>query len=33
MHAMATHHGGAGCLVDRDINLHIEDAEIHRPRK
>ena len=21
MHAMATHHGGAGCPVDRDINL------------
>ena len=24
-HTMATHHGGAGCPVDRDINLHIED--------
>ena len=27
MHAMATHHGGAECPVDRDINLHIEDTE------
>ena len=27
MHAMAAHHGGVGCPVDRDINLHIEDAE------
>ena len=27
MHAMATHHGGAGCPIDRDINLYIEDAE------
>ena len=27
MHAMATHHGGAGCPVDREINLHIEDME------
>ena len=26
MHAMATCHQGAGCPVDRDINLHIEDA-------
>ena len=26
-HAMATHHGGAGCLSDRGINLHIEDSE------
>ena len=24
---MATHHGGAGCPVDRDIDLHIEDME------
>ena len=24
---MATHHGGTGHLVDRDINLHIEDTE------
>ena len=24
---MATHHGGAGCLLDRDIDLHIEDLE------
>ena len=27
MHTMATHHGGAGCPIDRDINLHIEDME------
>ena len=27
MHTMATHHGGAGCPIDRDINLHIEDIE------
>ena len=26
-HAMATHHGGTGCPVDRNINLHIEDTE------
>ena len=26
-HAMATHHGGKGHPVDRDINLHIEDME------
>ena len=26
-HAIATHHGGAGCSLDRDINLHIEDSE------
>ena len=25
--AMATHHGGAGCPVNSDINLHIEDTE------
>ena len=24
---MATHHGGAGCPTDRDINLHVEVAE------
>ena len=24
---MATHHGGAGFPVDRDIDLHIEDIE------
>ena len=24
---MATHHGGTGCPVDRDIDLHVEDAE------
>ena len=24
---MATHHGGAGHPVDRDIDLHIEDME------
>ena len=24
---MATHHGGAGCSLDTDINLHIEDSE------
>ena len=23
----ATHHGGTGCPLDRDIDLHIEDAE------
>ena len=27
MHTMATHHGGAGCPIQRDINLHIKDAE------
>ena len=27
MFAMATHHGGAGCSLDRDINLHAEDQE------
>ena len=27
MHAMATHHGGAGHPIDRDINLHVEDPE------
>ena len=26
-HTMATHHGDAGCPIDRDIDLHIEDAE------
>ena len=26
-HAMATHYRGAGCPLDRDINLHIEDSE------
>ena len=26
-HTMATCHRGAGCLIDRDINLHVEDAE------
>ena len=26
-HAMATNHGGAGCPLDRDIDLHIEDSE------
>ena len=26
-HAMATHHRGTGCPVDRYINLHIEDME------
>ena len=25
--AMATHHGGTGCPVDRDIDLHTEDME------
>ena len=27
MHAMDTHHGGAGHPIDRDVNLHIENAE------
>ena len=27
MYAMATHHGGAGCPVGRNINLHLEDTE------
>ena len=27
MHTMATHHGGAGCPLDRGINLHAEDPE------
>ena len=27
MNAMATHHGGAGCPLDRDIDLLVEDAE------
>ena len=26
-HTMVTHHGAAGCPLDRDINLHIEDSE------
>ena len=26
MHTMATHHG-VGCPIDRDIDLHIEDAD------
>ena len=26
-HAMATHHGGAGCPLDRGINLNAEDPE------
>ena len=26
-HATATHHGGAGCLLDTDINLNVEDSE------
>ena len=26
-HAMATHHRGTECPLDRDINLHIEDSE------
>ena len=25
--AVATHHRGAGCPLDRDIDLHIEDSE------
>ena len=24
---MATHHGGAGCPIDRDIDFYVEDAE------
>ena len=28
VHTMATNHGGAGCPIDSDIDLHIEDAEI-----
>ena len=27
MHTMATHHGGTGHPIDRDIDLHIEDSE------
>ena len=27
IHAMATHHGGAGCPLDRSINNHAEDLE------
>ena len=26
MHIMATHHGVAGHLIERDINFHIEDT-------
>ena len=26
-HAMTTHHGGAGCPLDRDNDLHTEDSE------
>ena len=26
-HAMATCHGGAGCPLDRDIDLNVEDSE------
>ena len=26
-HTMANYHRGTGCLVDRDINLHMEDME------
>ena len=26
-HAIVTHHGDAGCLLDRGINLHVEDTE------
>ena len=26
-HTMATHHGGAGCPLDRDIDLNVEDSE------
>ena len=27
MHAIDTHHRGAGHPIDRDLNLHVEDAE------
>ena len=27
MHPMATHHVGAGCPLDRGIDLHTEDPE------
>ena len=27
MHAMPTHHRGAGCLIDRDIDLHVKNEE------
>ena len=27
MHTMATHHRGIGCPIDRDIDLHVVDAE------
>ena len=27
MHAMATHHRVAGCPIDSNINLHVEDPE------
>ena len=30
-HAMATHHGGTGCHLDRDIDLHVEDSETTGP--
>ena len=26
-HTMATHHGGAGCPIDRYVDLHVEDRE------
>ena len=26
-HAMATHHGGAGCLLDRSLDILTEDPE------
>ena len=27
MHAMASHHGGTGHPIDKDINLQVEDME------
>ena len=27
MHAITTNHRGTGCPIDRDIDLHMEDAE------
>ena len=27
MHTMATHHRGAGCPLDRGIDIHTEDPE------
>ena len=27
MHTMATYHGGAGCPIDRHVDLHVEDTE------